>query len=110
LLKEAKRQTIIRIFNLPHLPGRSGRFSSLAQSRASQLEKESIMSKKPSHYAHVVSTPKKQGEKAYWTRVGSVFQHQSGKGFDIVLAEGIAVNGRIVCTEPKGTEEQDTGQ
>jgi hypothetical protein len=68
------------------------------------------MSKKPSHYAHVVSTPKKEGEKAFWTRVGSVFPHQNGKGFDIVLAEGIAVNGRIVCTEPKGTEEQDTGQ
>jgi len=63
------------------------------------------MSKKPSHYAHVVSTPKKPGEKGYWTRIGSVFPHQNGQGFDIVLAEGLAVSGRIVCTEPKNDDD-----
>ena len=64
------------------------------------------MSKKPSHYAHVVSTPKKAGEKGYWTRIGSVFSHQNGPGFDIVLVEGLAVSGRIVCTERKDQEAE----
>jgi len=65
------------------------------------------MSKKPSHYAHVVSAPKKAGEKGYWTRIGSVFPHQNGQGFDIVLAEGLAATGRIVCTERKEPEAEE---
>ena len=59
------------------------------------------MSKKPSHYAYVVSSPKKVGQKGFWTRVGSVFPHQNGEGFDILLAEGLAVSGRIVCSQPR---------
>lgn len=62
------------------------------------------MSKKPSHHAYVVSAAKKVGEKGYWTRIGSVFPHQNGQGFDIVLAEGLAVSGRIICTERKEPE------
>jgi hypothetical protein len=62
------------------------------------------MSKKPSHHAYVVSAPKKVGQKGYWTRVGSVFQHQNGLGFDIALVESLAVSGRIVCTERKEPE------
>ncbi len=56
---------------------------------------------RPTHHAHVVSTPKKEGDKATWTRIGSVFPHQNGTGFDIVIRDGISVSGRIVCTEPK---------
>jgi len=64
------------------------------------------MSKQPSHHAYVVSTPKKVGNKGYWTRIGSVFPHQNGQGFDIVLVEGLAVSGRIVCTERKEPEAE----
>jgi hypothetical protein len=56
---------------------------------------------KPSHKAYVVSKPKEAGGKGYWTEVGTVFPHKNGKGFDVVIPEGISVSGRIVCTEPK---------
>ena len=65
------------------------------------------MSKQPTHYAHVVSTPKKAGEKGYWTRIGSVFPHQNGQGFDIVLVDGLEVSGRIVVTERKKPEAEE---
>ena len=30
----------------------------------------------------------------------SVWPHKSGKGFDLLIPEGISISGRIVCTEP----------
>ena len=60
------------------------------------------MSKSPSHRAYVVSQPKPgSDQKGFWHEVGVVWPHKSGKGFDIVIHEGISVSGRIVCTEPK---------
>jgi len=59
------------------------------------------MSKSPSHRAYVVSTPKKEGDKAIWTEIGVIWAHKSGNGFDLVVREGISISGRIVCTEPK---------
>ena len=63
------------------------------------------MSNKPTHRAYVVSTPNKEGEKAFWTEIGSVWPHKNGKGFDVVIREGLSVHGRIVCTEPKEKEQ-----
>ena len=62
------------------------------------------MSSKPSHIAYIVTDPKGREKKAFWHRVGSVFPHRSGNGFDIVIQEGISISGRIVCTEPKEKE------
>ena len=63
------------------------------------------MSSKPSHTAYIVTDPKEGSEKkAFWHRVGSVFPHRSGNGFDLVIPEGISVSGRVVCTEPKEKE------
>ena len=56
---------------------------------------------KPSHRAHVVSSPRKEGDKGIWTEIGVIWPHKSGNGFDLVVREGISVSGRIVCTEPK---------
>jgi type IV secretory pathway TraG/TraD family ATPase VirD4 len=36
-----------------------------------------------------------------------VFPHKSGKGFDLVIPDGISVSGRIVCTEPKSDEAKE---
>lgn len=64
------------------------------------------MSSKPTHYAHIVTEPKDGDDrKAFWHRVGSVFPHKNGNGFDVVIPEGISVSGRIVCTEPKEKAE-----
>ena len=66
------------------------------------------MSSKPSHRAYVVSQPKPDtDQKGYWHEVGVVWPHKSGKGFDVVIPEGISVTGRIVCTEPKKQDEQE---
>ena len=64
------------------------------------------MSSKPSHRAYVVSKPKEGSEKGFWHEVGAVFAHKSGKGFDLVIPDGISVSGRIVCTEPKKPDDK----
>jgi hypothetical protein len=64
------------------------------------------MSKSPSHRAYVVSTPKNETDKGFWREVGVVWPHKSGKGFDVVIHEGMSVHGRIVCTEPKKDEAE----
>jgi hypothetical protein len=60
-------------------------------------EKKSL----PSHRAYVVSSPKKDGDRAFWHEVGVVWPHKNGNGFDVVIHEGMALHGRIVCMEPK---------
>ena len=66
------------------------------------------MSNKPTHNAYVVTQPKQEGGKAFWTKVGSVWPHKDGKGFDVLIAEGLSVSGRIVCTEPKEQPQDQT--
>jgi hypothetical protein len=57
---------------------------------------------KPTHIAYIVIEPKEgTDQKASWYRVGRVWPHKNGTGFDLVIPEGISVAGRIVCTEPK---------
>jgi hypothetical protein len=59
------------------------------------------MSKSPSHIAYVVDQPKEgEARKPFWRSVGVVFQHKSGKGFDLVIHPQLAVSGRVVCTVP----------
>jgi hypothetical protein len=63
------------------------------------------MSSKPTHKAYVVSKPKEgSDQKGFWTEVGAVFAHKNGKGFDVVIPDGISVSGRIVCTEAKNKD------
>ncbi len=57
---------------------------------------------KPTHKAYVVTKLKEEsGGKSIWHEIGAVWPHKNGKGFDILITEGISVAGRIVCTEPK---------
>ena len=59
-------------------------------------ERRSIMAgNRPSHKAFVVEG---EGEKAFWTRVGSAWPNSDGKGFNITLS-ALPVNGRIVLRE-----------
>ena len=68
---------------------------------------ENTMSKSPSHRAFVVTNSKGEGDqKGFWHEVGVVWPHKSGKGFDVVIHEGISVGGRIVCTEPKKSDDK----
>ena len=65
------------------------------------------MSSKPTHRAFVVSKAKDgPDQKAFWHEIGVVWPHSKGKGFDVVIHEGISVSGRIVCTEPKQNDDK----
>ena len=72
------------------------------------------MSNQPTFHVYVVSETKMGFQKkTHWTKIGAVFPHGKGGGFDVVIAEGIAVAGRLVCVPPKekeggnGREEQE---
>ena len=63
--------------------------------------KNESASKAPSHIAYQVRD--REGKKGIWTRVGSVWPHTDGKGFNIQL-EVVPLDGRItlrVATENK---------
>ena len=63
---------------------------------------------KPSHLAFVVRSAREgSNEKAQWREIGAVWPHKSGGGFDLVLADQLAVSGRIVCTVRKERENGD---
>ena len=64
------------------------------------------MSNKPTHTAYVVIDAKEAGSKAQWHRIGAVWPHTKGKGFDLVIPAGISVSGRIVCMEPKDQQPE----
>jgi hypothetical protein len=64
-------------------------------------EGENTMSK-PTHIAYVVIDPKEGSDKkAVWRKVGAVWPHKNGNGFDLVIDDQLSVTGRIVITEPK---------
>ncbi len=57
--------------------------------------------KAPSHIAYQVRD--REGKKGFWTRIGSVWPHADGKGFNIQI-EALPVDGRItirIATETK---------
>ena len=58
-------------------------------------------SKSPSHIAYQVRD--REGKKGFWTRIGSVWAHADGNGFNIQL-ECLPLDGRItlrVASEKK---------
>ena len=61
---------------------------------------EAATSKSPSHIAYQV---RDRGEKSYWTRIGSAWQHADKSGFNVQL-ECLPLDGRItlrVASEKK---------
>jgi hypothetical protein len=54
-----------------------------------------VANNRPSHKAYVIEG---EGEKAFWTRIGSAWPNSDGKGFNITLS-ALPINGRIVLRE-----------
>jgi hypothetical protein len=71
---------------------------------AASQPKEKNMSK-PTHIAYVVNKRNDDEDKKDWRRVGAVWPHKKGSGFDLVIYPQVSVSGRIVCTVPKDDEE-----
>lgn len=61
------------------------------------------MSKKPSHYAYVVSG---DGDKKIWARIGAAWANADGNGLNIVL-DSVPVSGRLTLRIP--TDKADAG-
>jgi hypothetical protein len=63
---------------------------------------ENAGSKSPSHIAYHVRD--REGGKGFWTRIGSVWAHSDGKGFNVQLDGLVPLDGRItlrVASEKK---------
>lgn len=60
---------------------------------------------KPTHRAFIVEpAPEGSDRKPRWIEIGAVWPHKGGNGFDVVLPQGLAVSGRIVCMKAKDEE------
>jgi hypothetical protein len=44
-------------------------------------------------------------EKTYWHKVGTVFPHRKGEGFNVIIPEGLAVSGRLLILPRKGRDD-----
>jgi hypothetical protein len=62
-------------------------------------------SNKPTHDAFAVSG---EGRKAIWTRIGAAWPNDDGKGYNIVIAPGVSVSGKIVLREPRPPSDQES--
>ena len=49
-------------------------------------------SRAPSHIAYQIR--EREGKKGFWTRIGSVWPHADGKGFNIQL-EAVPLDGKV---------------
>jgi hypothetical protein len=54
---------------------------------------------KPTFLAYAVKN-RGRGQTAIWTRIGAVWPHTNGTGFNVEL-EALPVDGRLVLIEPK---------
>lgn len=57
---------------------------------------DNTKSKAPSHTAYQVREGK--GDTSYWTRIGSAWPHNDGKGFNIQL-DAVPLDGRITLRD-----------
>lgn len=54
----------------------------------------STSSKQPTHTAYHVREGKEKGSKGFWTRIGSAWAHNDGKGFNIQI-DATPLDGKI---------------
>jgi len=77
------------------LASEAGAWRAMCTNRRSRIMSKGM---KPTHRAYKV-TERGKDKKPIWHRVGSVWPYESGKGFNLVIPEGISVTGKIVCIE-----------
>jgi hypothetical protein len=70
--------------------------------KMSNAESKSTESKSPALIAWHV---RKGGERSYWDRVGVVFAHKDGQGFDLIL-DAVPVDGRVTLRAPSEKPDQ----
>lgn len=60
--------------------------------------------RRPTHDAFAVAGG---GRNSTWTRIGAAWPNDDGKGFNIVIAPGLAVSGKIVLRESKTQPDKE---
>jgi len=68
--------------------------------------KQTKRSNRPTHAVFVVEG---EGESAYWTKIGSAWQHEDGDGLNIQLV-AVPLGGRIVIRKAKPQSNGESGQ
>jgi hypothetical protein len=63
---------------------------------------ESTPAKAPSYVAYHVRD--REGKKGFWTRIGSVWPHADGKGFNVQI-EVVPLDGRITLRVPSDKKD-----
>lgn len=61
----------------------------------------------PSHLFAYAVEDAPRGQKSFWTRIGRMFPHKDGKGFDLAL-NALPINGRIVIRQEEPRTEAPT--
>lgn len=54
--------------------------------------------------AWTVTGQRNRNDKGYWTRIGAMFPHQDGEGFNLIL-DALPMDGRVVIRLPKPDDE-----
>jgi hypothetical protein len=54
---------------------------------------------------HGVFVVDDEGDNAFWTKIGTAWAHEHGKGFNVTLS-AMPVTGRLVIRGPKPVEDQ----
>lgn len=60
---------------------------------------------KPFNVCIADDSQKERTGRTYWTRVGVAFKHREGEGFNIIIAPGLAVSGKLIVMEPKDDDQ-----
>ncbi|MCB8835821.1 hypothetical protein [Aurantimonas sp. VKM B-3413] len=63
-------------------------------------------SSSPSHTVYVVEG---EGDRAFWTKVGSAWFHDDGEGFNIRLT-ALPIDGRLIIRKAKAKSDQEMGR
>jgi hypothetical protein len=61
---------------------------------------------RPSHAVYIVEG---EGESAFWTKIGSAWQHDDGDGFNISLA-AVPLTGRLVIRKRQPKSQGEAGR
>lgn len=61
---------------------------------------------RPTHAVYVVEG---EGESAFWTKIGALWPHEDGDGFNLQLS-CLPFTGRLVIRKPKPAVEQEAGR
>jgi hypothetical protein len=63
--------------------------------------KQTNKTSKPDYGVYVVEG---EGDKAFWTKIGSAWSHRDGEGMNIILT-ALPVNGRLTVIKPKSERD-----